>query len=89
MTCCEARKAVFQLADIGTDLRVPPSLFGLSDDLTEVGFRRRRQEIGGGQARLLPPSYSSIISVMLVEETLPARPSETLSSSKDFNSCHA
>ena len=85
----KARKAVFQLADIGTDLRVAPLPPCIAEDLTEVGFRRRRQDIIVGQARLFPPSSSSMISVTLLVETLPARPSETLFSNRDFSSCHA
>lgn len=83
------RKAAVQLRHIGANLFFAPLLPGVADDLTDVGFSRRRQDIVVGQARLFPPSSSSMISVTLLEETLPAKPSDTLFSSMDFSSCHA
>lgn len=85
----EARKTAVQLRHIGANLFFAPLLPGVADDLTDVGFRCRRQDIIVGQAQLLPLSSSSMISVTLLEETLPAKPSDTLFSSMAFNSCHA
>jgi hypothetical protein len=67
--------AALQLGDVSSGLGITPLLVRVLDDAPQIGFRRRKQDVIGGQARLPPPNSSSRMPPMLLPDSVPDRPS--------------
>lgn len=89
LTSSQARKALFQLGDVAPHLSITPLCARVADDLAQVAFRFRRENVRRDQLRGTLASSSSSRSDTLRGDSLPARPAVMRFSNSPFNSCQA
>lgn len=71
----DALDAASELRHIAAGLVITPPPTRVTYNVPKIGFRRRRQDIGGGQGWLSRPSSSLIMTAMLLVDKLPDKPS--------------